>query len=187
MLSIVRVNRAPVKTCLVKAGSGGTLLLAAIPPSKGIMHDKTETLAHKRVLITGGTTGIGRATALLLAAQRARVFIFGRHKKELDDAMRDLTHVSQEMYGTIADTANPEDVRRVFTEADQKLGRLDVFINNAALAAEGLLDMKFEDWEYVVRAKSNRLHALRPGSGTTHEAARRWSYYQYWFHERGCA
>jgi NADP-dependent 3-hydroxy acid dehydrogenase YdfG len=116
------------------------------------MHDKTDTLAHKRVLITGGTTGIGRATALLMAAQRARVFIFGRHKKELDDAMRDLTHVSQEVYGITADTANPDDVRRVFKEADAKLGCLDVFINNAALAAEGLLDMKFEDWEYVVRA-----------------------------------
>lgn len=109
-------------------------------------------IADKRVLITGGTTGIGRATALLLAARGAHVLIFGRHEKELNDAMRDLRAAGRNVHGMTADAARIEDVRRVFKEADEKLGELDVLINNAALGAEGLADMKYEDWEYVVRS-----------------------------------
>jgi NAD(P)-dependent dehydrogenase (short-subunit alcohol dehydrogenase family) len=109
-------------------------------------------LTDKRILITGGTTGIGRATALLLASKGAHVLIFGRHEKELNDAMRDLRAAGGDVHGMTADASRIEDVRRVFKEADAKLGRLDVLINNAALGAEGLADMKQEEWEYVVRS-----------------------------------
>src|SRR5688572_20369258 len=101
------------------------------------MSDLTQ-IADKRVLITGGTTGIGRATALLLAAKGAHVLIFGRHEKELSDAMRDLREAGRNVHGMTADAARIEDVRRVFKEVDAKLGRIDVLINNAALGAEGL-------------------------------------------------
>jgi NAD(P)-dependent dehydrogenase (short-subunit alcohol dehydrogenase family) len=115
------------------------------------MSDLTQ-IADKRVLITGGTTGIGRATALLLASQGAHVLIFGRHEKELNDAMGDLQAAGRNVHGMTADASRIEDVRRVFKECDAKLGRIDVLINNAALGAEGLASMKYEDWEYVVRS-----------------------------------
>jgi NAD(P)-dependent dehydrogenase (short-subunit alcohol dehydrogenase family) len=115
------------------------------------MSDKTQ-LADKRVLITGGTTGIGRATALLLASRGAQVLIFGRHEQELNDAMHDLQKIGRNVHGMIADASRIGDVRRVFKEVDAKLGRLDILINNAALGAEGLAGMKHEDWEYVVRS-----------------------------------
>src|SRR5688500_16062512 len=115
------------------------------------MSDFTE-LAEKRVLITGGTTGIGRATALLLASRGAHVLIFGRHEKELNDAMRDLRATSSKVHGMTADASRIEDVRRVFKAVDDQLGGIDVLINNAALGAEGLASMKQEDWEYVVRS-----------------------------------
>ena len=115
------------------------------------MSDFTQ-LSEKRILITGGTTGIGRATALLLAERGAQVLIFGRHEKELNDAMRDLKGVSSKVHGMTGDASRIEDVRRVFKEVDDKLGGIDVLINNAALAAEGLASMKQEDWEYVVRS-----------------------------------
>lgn len=108
-------------------------------------------LAEKRILITGGTTGIGRATALLLASRGAHVLIFGRHEKELNDAMRDLRGVSSKAHGLTADASRIDDVRRVFKAVDE-LGELDILINNAALGAEGLASMTQEDWEYVVRA-----------------------------------
>jgi short-subunit dehydrogenase len=109
-------------------------------------------ITDKRVLITGGTTGIGRATALLLAGKGAHVLIFGRHEKELNDAMGDLREAGRNVHGMTADASRIEDVRRVFKECDAKLGRIDVLINNAALGAEGLASMKYEDWEYVVRS-----------------------------------
>jgi NAD(P)-dependent dehydrogenase (short-subunit alcohol dehydrogenase family) len=115
------------------------------------MSDLTQ-IAEKRVLITGGTTGIGRATALLLAAKGAHVLIFGRHENELNDTMRDLREAGRNVHGMTADASRIEDVRRVFKECDARLGRIDVLINNAALPAEGLASMKYEDWEYVVRS-----------------------------------
>jgi NAD(P)-dependent dehydrogenase (short-subunit alcohol dehydrogenase family) len=113
---------------------------------------KTSNLANKRIVVTGGTTGIGRATALLLLRQGARVLTFGRHKKELNDAMLGFEEAGGEIHGTTADMSQAEDVRRVFAEADKKLGGIDILINNAALGAEGIADMKRGDWEYVVRS-----------------------------------
>jgi len=89
-----------------------------------------ESVSGKAVLITGGTTGIGRATALLLAARGARVLIFGRHQTELRDALSDINSAG-EVCGLVADQARHGDVRRVFREVDEKLGGLDILINNA--------------------------------------------------------
>jgi NADP-dependent 3-hydroxy acid dehydrogenase YdfG len=66
--------------------------------------------------------------------------------------MADFREVSEEVYAVTADMAKIDDVRRVFNEAEEKLGQTDVLINNAALAAEGVADMDFERWEYVVRS-----------------------------------
>lgn len=113
-------------------------------------HDP-ENLSGKAVLVTGGTTGIGRATALLLAAQGARVLIFGRHERELADATADLRKVSADVHGLTADVTRREDVSRVFEEADRVLGRLDVLVNNAALGAGSIAEEGRDNWEYVVR------------------------------------
>lgn len=107
-------------------------------------------LAGKSVLITGGTTGIGRATAILLAEAGAKVLIFGRHEQELSDAMADLVKVGDDVYGLTADVAMHEDVLRVFEEVDRRFKRLDVLINNAALAADGIEDGEPAEWRYVV-------------------------------------
>jgi NAD(P)-dependent dehydrogenase (short-subunit alcohol dehydrogenase family) len=109
-------------------------------------------LWEKKVLITGGTTGIGRATALLLASRGAHVLIFGRHDAELNDALRDLRGLSGNAHGLTADASRIEDVQRVFKAVDDQLGGIDILINNAALGAEGLATMSREHWEYVVRS-----------------------------------
>ena len=109
-----------------------------------------QSLSGKAVVITGGTTGIGRATALLLARVGARVLIFGRHERELQDALRDLKESGGEAYGLVADASRKADVERVFAEADQKLGGVDVLINNAALSAGSILDSEYEEWQQVI-------------------------------------
>src|SRR3954464_15617437 len=110
-----------------------------------------ENLSGKAVIVTGGTTGIGRATALLLAAQGARVLVFGRHERGLADAMVDPRQASAEVHGLTADVTRREDVSRVFAEADRTLGRLDVLVNNAALGAGSLSEENRGGWEYAVR------------------------------------
>jgi NADP-dependent 3-hydroxy acid dehydrogenase YdfG len=109
-----------------------------------------EEVAGKAVVVTGGTTGIGRATALLLASKGANVLICGRHEPELNDAMEDLRATGGTVHGLVADTSSIDDIRRVFEEADRTLGGVDILINNAALAAEGAMDGDYTDWQYVV-------------------------------------
>jgi NADP-dependent 3-hydroxy acid dehydrogenase YdfG len=110
-----------------------------------------ESVAGKSVLITGGTTGIGRATAILLAAQGAQVMIFGRHEQELDDAIKDIRAAGGEVVGLTADTADPQDIQRVYKVVDREMDRLDILINNAALGYKSVMDGEYLDWQYIVR------------------------------------
>ena len=101
-----------------------------------------QSMRGKRVIVTGGTTGIGRATAMLLYSRGARVLTFGRHEKELNDAMTDIKSIGGdgEIIGLTADVVREEDIRRVFDEADNRLGGLDAVVCNAGMAASSVLD-----------------------------------------------
>lgn len=114
------------------------------------LHTEALSLKGKRVLITGGTTGIGRAIARLLASEGAAIFTFGRHERELEDALKDISAVGGEPSGMVADASKKEDVESVFAESDRLLGGVDVLIANAAVGAEGLADESDEDWRYAV-------------------------------------
>ncbi len=108
------------------------------------------SLQGKAVIVTGGTTGIGRATAELLASEGAKVLIFGRHEKELNEALADMPE--GQVFGLTADTTKPADIERVFATADSKLGGVDILVSNAAEAAQSILDTEYAEWEYVVQA-----------------------------------
>jgi NADP-dependent 3-hydroxy acid dehydrogenase YdfG len=102
--------------------------------------------------VTGGTTGIGRAIVRLMAAEGARVFTFGRHKAELDDALQSAAAFPGKVDGMVADAASAKDVARVFEAADRSLGGLDVLVANAAVTGEGIADMENSEWRYAVEA-----------------------------------
>lgn len=109
------------------------------------------TLKNKRVLISGGTTGIGRATGALLAGEGAKVFIFGRHERELRDA---LAHIdSQGVVGGItADQAEAKDLERVFAAAHDFLGGLDILVNNAGIGGDKLAEQSDAEWRYILNS-----------------------------------
>ena len=112
----------------------------------------TESITGKAVLITGGTTGIGRTTALLLASMGARVMIFGRDEKALEDTLRDFRDAQMEerVHGITADVSKKEDIEKVFSEVDKVLDGLDVLVNNAALGYNSVMDGSYDDWQYVL-------------------------------------
>src|ERR1022692_4352779 len=103
-------------------------------------------LKNAVVLITGGSSGIGRAAAQLLAAAGARVAITGRDPARLAEAVRSLGVV-----GIQADVANEADVLRTFQEVKEKLGDLDVLINNAGVGVrKDLIDQDLASFEAVL-------------------------------------
>ncbi len=120
---------------------------------KAIYNEKlVQPVKGKRILITGGTTGIGRATAHLLAREN-QVIIVGRHQLEMDEALDDFeSHQADgRLIGVLGDLTDPQDIDKLFDRVDEEFGQLDVLINNAGLGFNGIVDGKYSDWEYVLR------------------------------------
>ena len=108
------------------------------------------SIEGKRALVTGGTTGIGRTTALLLARLGAKVLIFSRGEQNLQDALKDLDEVRDNVIGLTADAASEDDLDVVFAAVDEKLGGLDILVNNHGLPAGGVTDSDAPEYRYVV-------------------------------------
>jgi NAD(P)-dependent dehydrogenase (short-subunit alcohol dehydrogenase family) len=82
----------------------------------------------KIALVTGGTTGIGLATAQHLASLGAKVFITGRRQPELDAAV---ASIGAQATGIRADAAQPSDLDAVYAQIARQAGRLDILFANA--------------------------------------------------------
>jgi NAD(P)-dependent dehydrogenase (short-subunit alcohol dehydrogenase family) len=88
----------------------------------------THRLEGKIAVVTGGSTGIGFATAKAFAAQGAQVFVTGRSAAQLDAAVREIGHNAT---GVCADSTRMEDLTRLFDRVKAATGRLDVLFVNA--------------------------------------------------------
>lgn len=89
------------------------------------------TLAGKIALVTGGSTGIGLATAQELAAQGAKVYITGRRQAELDAARADIGAAAVAIR---ADVSRMADLDAVYAQIAKEEGRLDILFANAGAA-----------------------------------------------------
>lgn len=114
-------------------------------------HTAITPLSGRRVLVTGGTTGIGRAIAVLLASEGARVFICGRDPQHLEDALARIREVG-EGDGISIDLAEADNIGRLFDAALNYLGHLDVAVINAARGAEGLTEMDEAELRYTINS-----------------------------------
>jgi short-subunit dehydrogenase len=97
-------------------------------------------ITGKRVLITGGSSGIGLALVQVLLAKGAKVAISGRRPEFVAEAVRSLQTGSAEIRGIVADVATAEGRAATLEQALSALGGLDILVNNAGGVRAGRLE-----------------------------------------------
>ncbi len=120
------------------------------------MPDQSFFPAGRVALVTGGSRGIGRATALMLARLGADVGVtFHTRKADADLVTRDIRGLGRKAFAAGGDLADPEVVDRVFREFRACFGRLDYFVANAGVwptADVAMRDMEPARWRSVMAA-----------------------------------
>lgn len=123
------------------------------------------TLKGKVALITGGSRGIGRAITLKLAAEGADVIInYFRRRSAAEVTAQEARDKGVIAHTIKANLGDSEKIDRMFNEIEERFGRLDILINNAAsgIARSALdLDIRGWDWTMDVNAKAFLLCAQR--------------------------
>jgi 3-oxoacyl-[acyl-carrier protein] reductase len=105
-------------------------------------------LKDKVAIVTGGTQGIGRATALLLAREGAKVAIAARGKERLEAVAAEIRAAAGKVAAVQADVGKPEDCARVVAEALRAFGRIDILVNNAGTSSAGEFEsVTDEGWQ----------------------------------------
>ena len=111
----------------------------------------TENIKNKVVIITGASSGLGEATALLLAKYEAKVVLAARRKERLEKLAAEITAQGGEALVVVADVAVQSDVERIAEETLKRYGRIDVLINNAGIMPQATLDkLKVEEWDKMI-------------------------------------
>lgn len=126
-------------------------------------------LEQKSALVTGSSRGIGRAVAERLALDGAAVVInYMRSRQQAEEAMDSIAAKGGRAIAIQADISEPADVRRLFDEAEQALGCLDIVVANAGVFLEKpLTESTEEDYDYVFNINTRGVFF------TLQEAARR--------------
>jgi len=111
-------------------------------------------LARQTALVTGANSGIGEAVARALAAAGAAVVINYRSRPEdADKLVHDVTSAGGEAIAIQADVGQEEEVQRMFAEAIERFGTLDILVSNAGLQQDApFVEMTLEQWNTVLGA-----------------------------------
>ena len=94
-------------------------------------------LKGKVAAVTGGSDGIGRATALKLAQEGAKVAICARRQEPLDKTAAEIRKAGAEALAVAADMSKPADIERFMKAVIERFGRVDILVNNAGTSARG--------------------------------------------------
>lgn len=109
---------------------------------------KYDELKDKRVVVTGGASGIGLATAKRFAKEGAKVVIFDWNEESIKEVLENNPELID---GVRADVSNPLDVENGFLKVDDIIGGIDVLISNAGISVRNLFkNVEYEQWSKVL-------------------------------------
>lgn len=97
-------------------------------------------MKDKVVIITGGSSGIGKACAQVFGENGSKVVITGRNQSKLDEASQELKAKGIEVLAVVADVALEEDNKKLIDQTIKEFGQIDVLINNAGISMRSLFD-----------------------------------------------
>ncbi|HDR7791726.1 TPA: 2,4-dienoyl-CoA reductase [Bacillus luti] len=113
-------------------------------------------MKEKVVIITGGSSGMGKGMATRFAKEGARVVITGRTKEKLEETKLEIEQFPGQVLPVQMDVRNTEDIQKMIEYIDEKFGRIDILINNAAgnfiCPAE---DLSVNGWNAVINIVLN--------------------------------
>ncbi|KQL36471.1 short-chain dehydrogenase [Bacillus sp. FJAT-25509] len=113
-------------------------------------------MKDKVVIVTGGSSGMGKAMAMRFAKEGAKVVIAGRDLEKLNNAKEEIEQYDGQVLPIVMDVRDPELIKNMVNEVDQTFGTIDFLVNNAAgnfiCAAE---DLSVNGWNTVINIVLN--------------------------------
>lgn len=109
-------------------------------------------LANKVAVVTGSSRGLGAAIAKALAAEGAKVVVnYVRNASAAEEVVADIRSKGGQAISVRADVSRPEDVEELFRTATDRLGPIDILVNNASIwLTAKVIDMTLEDWQRTI-------------------------------------
>jgi NAD(P)-dependent dehydrogenase (short-subunit alcohol dehydrogenase family) len=115
----------------------------------------------KVALITGGASGIGRATALLFAREGAAVAIADVNSAAGESVAREITRAGGRAIFECTDVTRTEDCRRLVERTMREFGRIDILFNNAGIIRRAtVLELSEQDWDRVMAVNVKSIYLL---------------------------
>ena len=107
---------------------------------------------NRVAFVTGASRGIGRACALALSREGARVVLAARDRAKLEEVAGEIRNAGGQVFVVDIDLGSPDSIRDAFAKSSSAFGATEILVNNAAITRDGLaVRLKREDWDSVLQ------------------------------------
>ena len=108
-------------------------------------------LKDKVAIVTGGGSGVGKAVSLRFSREGAHISVVGRTLEKLTKTAEEISKIGTESLAIAADVSNANDVSQMVTKTIERFGKIDILVNNAAVAIrKTIFDLTEADWDEMM-------------------------------------